>query len=123
MSPTTAALVGVFLGQFGGWGAALIAARAESRRQRGRLALEAGTKEWETHMAMARASTMPGPKPILPPLAYVHTNSLVLDLIERGQLNADTVREVFAKRDEITKVLLEAADKRQGSKTNEGGRS
>jgi hypothetical protein len=119
MSPTTAALVGVFIGQMGGWIATWIGTRAESRRQRARLGLEAGIKEWEAHLAAAKASTKSGPLPVAPLLAYVHTNGAMLQLIESGELNPDSMRTVFAERDGIIKAVFEDERKKDSS----GGKS
>jgi hypothetical protein len=111
MSSTTAALLGVLIGQFGGWVGTWITAKAESRRQRARLGLEAGIKEWEVHLAGAKASSRLGPLPVAPLLAYVHTNGAMLELIEGGDLNPETMRKVFAERDSILKALY--ADNRK----------
>jgi len=43
---------------------------------------------------------------VFPPLSFIHYNARLLDLLERGKLNEQTIQPFLQERDRIQKLML-----------------
>lgn len=96
-------LSGAFVGAFGGWIGAYIQSRAELRRERLRLALESGIREWE--ISVNAALKIPGNHQIAPPVTFIHYNARLLELLDKGKLTPREVLRLKREQDALHVVL------------------
>lgn len=109
LPPALLVLVGTALGVLGSALPSLIAAKAESERQRRRLAFELGLKEWEiTFQATVReAERLNKTVVTLPPALYVFNAMRVAEQLDKGRLTADTLKRIHDEQDKLEAVLYE----------------
>jgi len=82
---------GMALGQIGSVVTTLVRSPAEQRRERAPLAIEAAIEAQRGQVEDLKASERTG---VVPPLsAYIYYHSKVIDLLDSGELTADTLRK------------------------------
>ena len=115
MAPELWVLVGTLggaaIGVAGATIPAYIAARAETKRQKQRLAIDAGLREWALMLehtdAMARA--WPGRHfEVAPAFSFVLFYSRVAELLERKRLTAEAVQVLIKERDSFIESAAES---------------
>ncbi len=104
-------LGGAAVGAAGATIPAYIAARAETRRQRQRLAIDAGLREWSLMLehtdAMARA--WPGRHfAVAPAFSFILFYSRVGELLETKQLTTEKLQMLIRERDAFIETAAQA---------------
>ena len=96
-------LGGALVGAVGGWVGSYIQSQAELRRERLRLALETGIREWE--VSVNAAMKIPGNHRIAPSVTFVHYNARILELLEKGKLTPEGVLRLSKEQDALHMAL------------------
>ena len=101
-SPFLAALFGAIIGSFTSVFIVVVQTRSERRRDRVRLAVQAAIEDHKRVFEMAEKT---GRDKIVQPLSsYIHYHARILDLLEKGHLTVDALRELNKQQHKLTKL-------------------
>ena len=101
-SPFLAALFGAIIGSFTSVFIVVVQTRSERRRDRIRLAVQAAIEDHKRVFEMAEKI---GTDNIVQPLSsYIHYHARILDLLEKGHLTVDALRELNKQQHKLTKL-------------------
>ena len=101
-SPFLAALFGPIIGSLTSVFIVVVQTRSERRRDRIRLAVQAAIEDHKRLFEMAEKT---GTDQIIQPLSsYIHYHARILDLLEKGHLTVDALREINKQQHELTKL-------------------
>ncbi len=106
--PALSALVGVLIGSAGSITVAIIQGRSTNRRERNRLAFEAGLAEFRTHVDHATGSdNSSAVQPLSSYVAYYHG---FMELVDKGKLTAEKLRNLRQQTTEVEGVAREITE-------------
>ena len=106
--PLISALLGAVIGSTASIAGVVVQTRAERRRDRTRLIVEAAIADFQHSTQLA---TQSGKYATLYPLVtFFHYHSQVLSLIDQDNLNEETLDEVNRERDKFLAVVAKGGD-------------
>ena len=106
--PALSALVGVLIGSAGSITVAIIQGRSTNRRERNRLAFEAGLAEFRTHVDHATGSdNSSAVQPLSSYVAYYHG---FMGLVDEGKLTAEELRKLRKQTAEVEGAAREITE-------------
>lgn len=95
--------------------------RAEHKRERFRLAVEAGIADFQRLVDIAKQAR--GSRRVAPLSAYIYYHVGLLDLLDTGGINRESLRELDRQQSEFLKIVedVEAGDQQAPPGTSSGG--
>lgn len=108
-------LVGALIGAAASIATVTVQAHYQARRERMRVAVEAGIEDYKAALEMSKRHSGPGPLQLSPLSAYIHFHAEVLEALEAGPLSPETMRDIYRRQSEIRKVIREATDDRKAN--------
>ena len=109
--PLLAALLGAGIGSMTSLLTMMVRTRAERRRERLRLAVEAGLADFQQGIEIAQRTR--GTHQVSPLSGYIYYHAGLLDLLDSGVMNRESVRELDRQQGEFLKAVKEAADQEE----------
>jgi HAMP domain-containing protein len=104
--PVLAALLGAIIGSVTSVVTMVVQARTERHRARLRLAVEAGMAEHRQAIEIAQRT--PGSHRVAPLSGYIYYNAGLLELLDRGTITAEAVRELDRQQTVFLRAVTEA---------------
>jgi len=116
--PFLAALFGAGIGSLTSLLTMMVRTRAERRRERLRLAVEAGLADFRQQIEIAQRTQ--GTHQVSPLSSYIYYHAGLLDLLDSGVMNRKSVMELDRQQSEFLKAVQDAEVK--DPRTSSGGR-
>jgi len=107
--------VGALIGAAASIATVTVQAHYQARRERMRVAVEAGIEDYKAALEMSKRHSGPGPLQLFPLSAFIHFHAEVLEALEGGTLSPETMRDIYRRQSEIRKVIREATDDRKAN--------
>ena len=108
--PLLSGFAGVLVGSVSSILITVISTRSERRRERSRLAVQAGIADHAVYTDHAKIHQ----QMTVPPLSlFIHYHMRVLDLLDAGKLNAEAMRHLNIEQDQMIDAAYEIAGKRR----------
>lgn len=106
-------LVGALIGATASIATVIVQARYQARRERTRVAVEAGIEDFKAVLELSKRHS--GPLQVAPLSTYIHFHAEVLEALEAGTLTPETMGEIHRRQSEMLQVLREATDDRKAN--------
>jgi len=110
-----AGLVGALIGAAASIATVTVQAHYQARRERMRVAVEAGIADFKGALEISKRHSGPGPLQLFPLSAFIHFHAEVLEALESGSLTPETTREIYRRQGEVRKVIREVTDERKAN--------
>jgi hypothetical protein len=97
--PLISGLIGAIIGALASIMTIIVQSRAQNKRERTRMAAQLAIEDYKMSIEMAVKSGLR--VSVTPPTAYLHYHMKLMDLLEKGSLDPDTLRQITEENKKI----------------------